>query len=539
MRKSAWSFAGKVVAAGLLAGLADFLFYGGEGGGGGSTVGAFALVWAALLLLIVRPVRRRRGALVAAGAALLFGALLADNPGPLGWILFWTSVSTAALLTRRRFDDALSWMLRLIVHVGYGAIRPFGDLRRVLRARTPGSRVSFGALLSIAAIPVAGGALFIALFATANPLIASFFSAVSVPSPFPMTLHLLLWAIVFLGVWPSLRPHPRAIDMAIGPVPLEGVLPNIPLASITLSLLTFNAIFAVQNALDIAFLWSGARLPGTITLADYAHGGVYTLIGTALLAGLFVLTVLRPGTESARRPAIRLLVALWIAQNLLLVASSILRLTDYVESYSLTELRIWAFGGMALVGIGLALVCWRLLRGKSTAWLINRNALAAGLALTLAAGVDAGQVAAEWNVRHAREVGGRGLELDLCYLRAQGPAALLPLIEFEQRMAAQPQLLDRVRAIRAEAMKALASRQADWRSWTSRNARRLAAAQARLGTNPAMPAPSPYGHACDGSPVPPPPPAEIPPDPTVNATQANTTAPATASEPAPLTQRPQ
>ena len=40
---------------------------------------------------------------------------------------------------------------------------------------------------------------------------------------------------------------------------------------------------------------------------------------------------------SASRP-IRLLVTLWIAQNVLLVASTMLRTLDYVEAYSLTEL---------------------------------------------------------------------------------------------------------------------------------------------------------------------------------------------------------
>ena len=67
------------------------------------------------------------------------------------------------------------------------------------------------------------------------------------------------------------------------------------------SLVAFNLIFALQNGLDLAFLWSGAPLPGDLTLAGYAHRGAYPLIATALLAGLFVLVTLRPGSATARR----------------------------------------------------------------------------------------------------------------------------------------------------------------------------------------------------------------------------------------------
>ena len=66
------------------------------------------------------------------------------------------------------------------------------------------------------------------------------------------------------------------------------------------------------------------------------------LILTALLAGLFVLVVFRPGTQGAQSRTARRLVMLWVAQNVLLVASSILRTIDYIQAYSLTVLRIAA-----------------------------------------------------------------------------------------------------------------------------------------------------------------------------------------------------
>ena len=150
-------------------------------------------------------------------------------------------------------------------------------------------------------------------------------------------------------------------------------LPGVSPASIALSLAAFNLIFALQNGLDIAFLWSGAPLPEGMTLAEYAHRGAYPLIATALLAALFVLVTLRPGSPTAESPLVRRLVYAWIAQNVVLVASTMLRTVDYIEAYSLTRLRIAALIWMALVAIGLVLICVRLWRGKSGAWLINAN----------------------------------------------------------------------------------------------------------------------------------------------------------------------
>jgi hypothetical protein len=264
---------------------------------------------------------------------------------------------------------------------------------------------------------------------------------------------------------------------------------------VTLSLIVFNALFLLQNGLDLAYLWSGAGLPEGITLAEYAHRGAYPLIVTALLAGLFVLVALRPGTETAERPLIRRLVVLWIVQNVFLVASTAHRTLDYVAAYSLTGTRIAALAWMALVALGLVLIGWRLLRGKSGAWLINANAAAGLSLLALSTVVDSAAVAAAWNIRHARDTGGRGAELDLCYLNRLGGSAVVSLAELERRPIA-PALRDRVRAVRIGSQIRLEQSQADWRSWTWRGARRLARVQALTGqNNPRWPSES---RECDG-----------------------------------------
>ncbi|NEX95362.1 DUF4173 domain-containing protein, partial [Caulobacter sp. 17J65-9] len=354
---------------------------------------------------------------------------------------------------------------------------PLGDLGRLRRIeRVSGRRGPRpGALLGVLALPLIGGAVFLALFAAANPIIAEVLGRVRLPSP--DLLRWTFWAAAAVAVWATLRPRSKRTLLPLPGGGAPGPLPGVTVASVALSLALFNALFAVQNGLDLAFLWSGAGLPQGVTLAEYAHRGAYPLIATALLAGLFVLVALRPGSDTAANPLCRRLVVLWVVQNMFLVASSILRTLDYVEAYSLTRLRLAALVWMVLVAVGLGLICWRLLRGKSGAWLINANALTAALALASVTVVDLGAVAAQWNVRNAREAGGRGTQLDLCYLNQLDGAALTALAQLEAR-SGEPGFKARVTAVRGAVQRRVEARQADWREWTWRDARRLAAARA-------------------------------------------------------------
>ena len=427
----------------------------------------------------------------------------------------------AALLPRTaRFDDAWRWAVRLAAHAVTGPWSPLGDLARPFRSRPHGGRLTLPRLVAMLALPLAMSALFTALFASANPLIGRALADIRLPS----IGRVAFWMFVLAIVWPSLRPHRFATRIAALIPEAEVTLPGASAASVLISLGLFNAVFAVENALDIAFLWSGAPLPAGVTLAEYAHRGAYPLIVTALLAGVFVLATLKPGSATAANPLIRRLVVLWVAQNLLLVASSILRTCDYVAVYMLTGWRIAALAWMGLVALGLVLICWRMLAGRSARWLINRNALAAVLVLATSTVVDLDATAAEWNVNHAKEVGGRGVALDLCQLNSMGAPALLPLIELEGRPLTTA-FRDRVRSVRQQILDGnammrdwgpgLAHAQADWHSWTWRSARRLAEARRRLGRHPAMPASLLPGasRACDGSielPPPAPPPVATP-----------------------------
>ncbi|HIV76056.1 MAG TPA: DUF4173 domain-containing protein [Candidatus Sphingomonas excrementigallinarum] len=489
-----FTFRFKLIGGAALIGLAHLFFYGEEPGW---TLGGFALGWTIVLLLTRPDVRASRSARTAIAAATLFGLMLVDDPGPLKVLMFLIAIGMATLLPLRRFDDAIHAAGPLLIHGILSLAAPIRDAARLSRIERGRSGPKLVAAAAMLVVPVAGSALFLALFAQANPLIDDTFAAIRFPDLWDILCRLLFSVPFVLLTWSSLRPRGTLLAPGMAGRDPSPPLPPLRRATLILSLVAFNLIFAVQNGLDLAFLWSGAPLPQGVTLADYAHRGAYPLIVTALLAGGFVLYA--AGSEDT--PVLRRLVTLWIAQNVLLVASSILRTIDYIAVYSLTPWRIAALAWMALVAVGLVLILWRMWRGLSARWLVNANALAAGVVLTAGCASDLGAISASWNVAHARTA----RDIDLCYLERTGPAALLPLIALERR-AAGPILRERTGYVIGQVATDLIREQADWHSWTWRGARRLAAARGRIGSRTERR----YERQCGGAPFPPPPSPSLP-----------------------------
>jgi hypothetical protein len=492
------SFLWKLVVAATLVGFGDLLFFQWELGGG--NLGFYGVALLAGMIAARHGVRRDWRALLAALAALLFAFAMIYDANLLAWMLFWIATGMAALLPASgHFDDGWRWFQRLLLHGLRAPFAPMLDARRMLKVkrRRPVNRLSVRANVPVLILPSVGSAIILTLFSAANPVIEQILASFSVPElSFSTIARMTLWVVLFIAAWSLI--HPRLAGRILSTFDGSGDLdlPGVSVASVRLSLIAFNLLFAMQNLMDAAYLSGTVPMPEGITLAEYAHRGAYPLIVTALLAALFVIVTLRPGSSTAAVLMIRRLVVLWIAQNIVLVGSSILRLVDYVEAYSLTVLRISALAWMLLVAIGLMLICWRLLTAKSASWLINANLAAAAILLTAASFVDLGNVAAWWNIRHAREVGGRGAELDLCYLSELGSSALLPLIELERNSNLEPAFRERVQAVRNAIHSQLRLQMVH--AWTMRREEHLQQAEQLIPTLHQIPL-KPAMRNCDGS----------------------------------------
>lgn len=473
------SFIWRAITAATLVCIGDFFFF--QDWLPGLRTGLFSLCLLLGALVTQSRIWRDRRALTAAILASAFSLALIIQPSLLAWVMCWAAISMAAMLpSTAAFDDGWRWFQRLFLHALRSLVAPIIDLFKLQKAKKRRKGPSLRALIPILALPIVGSGIIIALFANANPIIAKFLNTLSFPEPSSETVwRMILWGIILVLSWGIVRPKVSRKLLSTFDGTSDLSIPGVTIASVTLSLILFNLLFAAQNALDIAYLWSGQGLPDGMTMAQYAHRGAYPLIATALLAGLFVLVTLRPGSKTAEVTLIRYLVLLWIGQNLFLVASSMLRTIDYIDAYSLTQLRIWALAWMGLVGVGLLLICWRMFTMAKASWLINANLIAAGVLLGALCFTDSGEIAAGWNVKHAKEVGGKGVHLDLCYLENLGSSALLPLVVLEEVNVSKP-FNTRVRQARQLIMSdMMRDRKAGY--WTWRDSIRLENAWQRLG----------------------------------------------------------
>lgn len=501
LRRGSFWFKLALIAAAVA--VADFAVW--DTTGAGANLGLIALAWVAALALGNPAVVRDGLGRWALAAATVFALLQFERPTLVGLLLYVLAMGVAALAPRApRGEDAWRWAQRLVAGAVVPVAGAFLDVARLSRARARARSVRIAAIAAAVALPLIGGGLFFSLFVAANPVIADALRWEPRPIDFG---RLFVWGVLAYPLWVVLRPRglrrtwkTPGLDRDFGGRSFAAP------ASIAASLALFNLIFAIQNGLDVAYLWAGAGLPEGMSLSAYAHRGAEPLIATALLAGLFVLVFLRPGSTTAASRPIRILVTVWVIQNLFLVASTARRTIDYIEAYSLTNMRIAALLWMGLVATGLVLILWRLLRAKSAVWLINANAVALAVVLVVCSVVDLSSISAAWNVRHAREVGGRGVPLDLCYFGQLGGAGAVALAELEQRPLAA-EFRDRVAWKRKQLTYEMANSLRRWRAWRWRDQRRVERVRELTGHHSGSFL-EPEDRDCDGRlPAPQPPPS--------------------------------
>jgi hypothetical protein len=322
-------------------------------------------------------------------------------------------------------------------------------------------------------VPLVVGAIFVVLFAAANPLIADWLANLPVKDALEQIdgKRLLFWMIVFPVLWGIIRvcrvwfPWPEASDLAVAPP--FAILPSRLFDEIVIrrSLVLFNLLFAIQTVMDIKYLWRGAALPDGMSYASYAHRGAYPLIVTALLAAAFVIVAMRPGSQAERSPMMRMLVFLWIGQNVLLVASSILRLHLYVATYLLTYWRVAAFIWMLLVAAGLILIVARIMTYRTNAWMVSANLALLVLTIWICGFINFPFVVASYNVEHAGDLPA-AQSIDLSYIVELGPQAI-PALDRYAAATAKP-LPNYVRGRRDQFAAAHLREAAGWRAWTFR-----------------------------------------------------------------------
>lgn len=361
-----------------------------------------ALVMAALWIAGAR-VSGQRQALVAGGSLLALLPLV-ELVQPLSLLIAVAGVSAMlALLAGLKPIELARGVLRLWP---MGVRQTVVDAQQLVELKGKARLGDLAARLVMQwLMPLILGLLFAGLLLAANPIADRWVGQaldfdLSLPEGgrvgFWLCLIPLIWTVLSL---PRMQERLRAVSSKptrMGPARQGFINPG----SVTRALVLFNAVFAVQTVMDVIYLYGGVGLPEGITYAEYAHRGAYPLVVTALLAGAFALLTRRWVQGDVR---LRVLLMLWVAQNVALVVSSLVRLELYVEVYGLTHLRMAAAIWMGLVAGGLMLILWQVWQRRDNGWLMLRAGAMATVVLYACCWVSFDATIARYNLSHEVE----------------------------------------------------------------------------------------------------------------------------------------
>jgi hypothetical protein len=454
---------------------------------------AVAVSYVLPLLLVIRDLKSSQPSLQVKFSIFCSGLAvigLAISPGWFNMVVAWgLLLGTTLLMQSDDKLDALSAAWSAAIRTITSPFEVIKALPLLAKLRGPAFSSMPKVKLASVALPILAGLVFLALLTIANPVIEAILKEIDLVWLWKFFLSLISpWAIfVFFCatvlLWPMLQSTRLLQRITLGE---EGETPAWyqtffkPSAVIT-TLVLLNIMFIFQNILDVKYVWLTGELPVGMTQTEYVRRGAYSLIVTALLAAAFVVFALRKDTSTANNKTVRILVYLWIAQNIALVASSAQRTMTYIQDTGWTELRVSALLWMGLVCFGLATVIWRVGKNYSTVWLINANIGAAVLLLAGCSVADIKGFVAERNVDKA--IAEPDFALDFKYLERLKPAAKSALQRYEhhldelERASIDAERRLQVSGKRASMRWSLSNneiafkvQQSDWRTWSLRYA---------------------------------------------------------------------
>lgn len=456
----------------VMAFTADWLFYDHPVGW---TIGIYSGLVLAIIVLTQRGILRSLPAKIVFTASALLTLQMMNAPSPLAVTLYILGILSLLVSSKRAFiTDARFWLkdvfaifIRTFAQWGFDTFL----LNKVSAKR--GSRLAN--ILRFAIVPVLLSAIFINLFLQANPILERVWNKIDFTVLWSPG-HWLFWTFVATITWGLMRPHiphrkkeEKAADKK--KVSLDVWLNR---NSVVLSLIAFNLLFAVQNVMDAVFLWSSdAALPVGMTYSQYARAGAYPLVFTVVIAAIYVLVTFGEGKEHYQSSAARIGVYLWIVQNMFMLASAANRLIQYIDWYSLTQLRLAALIWMAVVAVGIILIVARVYFNKSNTWLVNTNMLFVVCVLYVCCFINFDRFIADYNTQkalvRAADVG--YTEYDLRYMISLGPQAIPALKRIEASLkhphAPNTHATDYLESRLRERLKN------NWRAWTWEDARLL------------------------------------------------------------------
>ncbi len=234
-------------------------------------------------------------------------------------------------------------------------------------------------------IPLAVISIFISLYASANPLFQSLIDKINLDFiswqwiQFTAIGFLIMFGFFYQSYIPALS---EADELAKNN--LTRIRKNKPFSNFIglkyeyktgwLLLLLLNILLLVFNGLDINFLLFN-EAPVQVQ-SDYLHQGVNTLITSIILAILVILYYFRRNLNFYKNnKGLRILAYLWVAQNMVLVITTLAKNANYIAHDGLTYKRIGVYVFLFLTFIGLVTTFLKVNKIKSNWFLVRINSI--------------------------------------------------------------------------------------------------------------------------------------------------------------------
>lgn len=135
-----------------------------------------------------------------------------------------------------------------------------------------------------------------------------------------------------------------------------------------------NLMLLVLNYGDISTIWFHAALPKGVTHSDFVHNGVGIIILSIVIATIVCMYLYRQNYSKVKLSGfLKLLVLLWVVQNLVMLFSTATRNQIYIESFNLTYKRIGVYVWLSLAAFGLVLSALKIVKEKTNWYLVRSN----------------------------------------------------------------------------------------------------------------------------------------------------------------------
>lgn len=416
---------------------------------GGGTGGALLMVVSLFALLALK------GRLVGAARTVRMGAVILAVAAVLVWSAWWLAVLVAGvsvvLFAVHLWRPEWS-LLESLWAAGCSLIhappRLLGHLVSCRDASRDAGQKPVP--LKIVLIPIAVSALFLCVFAAANPVMSRefanlwkhFVDFLARISEYLNPVRFVFWCGALLVFAALIRPvirselidRLRGLDVRLGSSEINGRdESNFWAACVTL--ICVNVVFLGYNAMDAVYLYFKATLPAGITWTAYTHSGCGWLTFGLFLSTVALGVIFWDELNFHERSSLlKRLAYFWIALNAILAVGTLRRIDMYIDYSGLTHLLLTGVYGSLLVMVGLAIMAKKVQGNHSAIWLLRCYSVAFAAGLVVLVLTPQGYVCARYNVpRILAEKPHATWPVVLKELSADALPLMVPLLDYRRQ----------------------------------------------------------------------------------------------------------